>query len=349
MEQKRKIVVGLSGGLDSACTALRYAENGWDVTGVFLRMFRGQSQEDARRAAAEIGIPFSVIGCEDLFENGVIRPFLSEYAKGRTPNPCVLCNPRVKIGELCRFAKEHGIDRVATGHYAGIGKDENSGRYYIRVSRHLEKDQSYMLGGLSQSQLSMLELPLETAEKEELRSAGLAAGLSSAALPESQDICFLPEGDYAAFIESRLGKSPIGNFVNEKGEVLGRHNGIIRYTVGQRRGLGVSAAQRLFVKRIDPQTNEVVLSDTDVFSESFAVTDVQLQKPARICDGERYFCKVRYAAKPVPVSVFCKDDRIICRAERPVRAVAPGQFAVFYDGDSAGSAVCFAGFLSESP
>lgn len=348
MSEKNKIVVGISGGIDSACVAKRFKDDGKDVYGVFLRMFPGQSETEAVKAAEEIGIPLCVIDCAARFEENVIAPFLAEYANGRTPNPCVLCNPAVKLGVLCEYADECGIEHVATGHYCKIEHDPQTGRRYVRSAENAAKDQSYMLWKLTQHQLSKLVTPLNGEDKETLREYGRNAGLSASASKDSQDICFLPNGDYAAFAEKRLGKFKKGHFVTENGDVIGEHRGIIHYTVGQRRGLGVSAASRLFVRSIDLVSNTVVLSEKDAYAESFTVENINFQRAQEVRDGDRFYCKVRYAAPRTGVTVYHAGEGIRCVCDEPIRAVTPGQSAVFYDTQDTQSAVMFGGIIQNA-
>ena len=327
-----KILLGLSGGLDSAYAA-RLLSEGHTVEGAVLLMHPYTDISAAERAADEVGIPLHTIDCREQFRSRVEEYFISEYRRGRTPNPCAICNPRVKIGELCRFASENGFDRVATGHYARV--TERNGRYAIAMGADLRKDQSYMLWGLSWEQIRMLLLPLGEMRKEDVRESARSFGLSSAEARESQDICFIPDGDYAKFMKDRGITAPSGNFVDGDGNVIGRHKGILSYTVGQRRGLGVAMGRRMFVSEIRPGTNEIVLlPDGGAYSETMTVTDLNFQLLPPPEDGETaeytLMGKIRYAAPPAPMRLSITGNVATVTFTEPIRAVTPGQSAVFY-------------------
>lgn len=343
-----KILLGLSGGLDSTYAA-ELLSKGHTVEGAVLVMHGSTDVTAAQRSAAEVGIPLHVIDVKERFEKYVISYFASEYSRGRTPNPCAMCNPNVKIGELCRFAASNGFDRVATGHYARSFRTP-AGRYAIGFGDDIKKDQSYMLWGLSQEQIKMLMLPLGDKKKSDIRENARAKGLSAAESEESQDICFITEGDYAEFIEKRLGVFPEGNFIDRDGNILGRHKGIIHYTVGQRRGLGVATGCRMYISEIRSKSNEIVLEPDGgarlnamtVDGLNFQAIDPLALDDAVICGDKHIFslelmCKIRYAAPPVPVRVTLslpRGDVSEAVAEvdfrEPLSSVAPGQSAVFY-------------------
>lgn len=338
-----RILLGLSGGLDSAFAAKLLSE-GHEVEGAVLLMHGYTDTEAAQTAAKEAGIPLHVLDRRNIFHREVESYFVSEYRQGRTPNPCAVCNPRVKIGELCRFAAENSFDRVATGHYAKI-KNEN-GRYFIAMGDDPRKDQSYMLWGLTQEQLRMLYLPLGEMTKSHVREKATEWGLSSADSRESQDICFIPDGNYAEFVTHHSAPMEEGNFVSAEGKVLGRHKGILHYTVGQRRGLGVSTGERMFVSNINPETNEILLlPDGGSEIKEITVDGLNFQKISPVDIGENseidLTCKIRYAAKPADVSVKITDGVARVTFRQPVRSVAPGQSAVFYSDDG----IAFGGFI----
>ncbi len=340
-----KILLGLSGGLDSSYTA-KLLSDGHTVEGAVLVMHPYTDVSAAEKAAEEAGIPLHVLDRRAEFQSQVEEYFVSEYLQGRTPNPCTFCNPRVKIGELCRFAEGNGFQKVATGHYARtVHRD---GRYAIAMGEDSRKDQSYMLWGLSQEQIAMLSLPLGELKKESVREEARALGLSSAEAKESQDICFIPDGNYADFMKSRGITAPSGNFVDADGKVLGQHKGILNYTVGQRRGLGIALGQRMFVSEIRPATNEVVLlPDGGSYAEGMTVTDLNFQLLPPPADGETVeyvlMGKVRYAAPPVPMRVKISGNTASVTFTEPIRAVTPGQSAVFYlDG-----AIAFGGVIEK--
>ena len=268
-----KVVLGLSGGVDSALSANILRNEGYEVYGVFLDI-GVTPPDDARAVAEQLGISFEVVDIRAELEKKVCAPFADAYLHGRTPNPCVLCNPNVKFPALIRVADRIGAEYVATGHYARVDYDEMSGRYRL-ISADSQKDQSYMLCGLPQNILARVIFPLAEFEKETVREMAAEAGISVADKSDSMEICFIPDNDHGKYIESRGYVSRPGNFVDESGKVLGEHKGIQYYTVGQRRGLGVAAGHRIFVSRIDPEKNEIVLSDLDkMFVRKIRVKDV---------------------------------------------------------------------------
>jgi len=327
-----KILLGLSGGLDSSYAA-RLIASGHQVEGAVLLMHSYTDITAAETAAREAGIPLHIIDRRELFKAQVEKYFISEYMRGRTPNPCTVCNPRVKIGELCSFAAANGFERVATGHYARTVS--KNGRYAIAMGADSRKDQSYMLWGLTQEQLGMLWLPLGELRKEQVREEARAMGLSSADARESQDICFIPDGDYAEFMKMRGITAPIGNFVDGNGKIIGQHKGIFHYTVGQRRGLGVAMGQRMFVSEIRPATNEIVLlPDGGSYTDTMTVTDLNFQLIPPPVDGETaeytLLGKVRYAAAPIPMKLKIAGNTAEVTFTEHIRAVTPGQSAVFY-------------------
>lgn len=339
---KTKILLGMSGGVDSTVGAVRLLESGYDVEGAVLVMSEHTDTEAAVRAAKAVGIPLHIVDCRAEFERAVKREFAAEYLRGRTPNPCVICNRLVKIELLCRTAGEIGAEKVATGHYCGIDCDTVTGRYFPRMGKDKKKDQSYVFWNLTQEQLSMLYCPLADEIKEETVAKAETAGLP---IPdgESQDICFLPDGDHAAYIESVAGPQPAGNFVDENGNVLGRHKGIIRYTIGQRKGLGIALGHPAFVSRICAEDNTVCLTDESaLFRTSFTCSGLNFCKlPPRESGEVCAKVKVRYAASPADAVVRWENGTATVTLSEPVRAITPGQSAVFYDG----SDVLFGGFI----
>ena len=341
---KKKILLGMSGGLDSTYSVLQLKEMGYDVVGAVLKMSDNTEVEKAQFAADTLGVPLHVVDCTERFRDVVVQDFLNEYAVARTPNPCVICNRYVKIASLCECAKSLGIPYVATGHYANVGFDEDSGRYYIKKAADMKKDQSYVLWRLTQEQVSMLTFPLALREKKDVRAEALEQNLPSADAEESQEICFIPTNDYISYIEEARGVFPEGDFLDEEGRVLGRHKGIIHYTIGQRKGLGLSLGKPGFVTAIDPKANTVtVVSDeTRIFSTRLVCNTLNFQKLKPMdCGTVRAEGKVRYAAKPVMATVQIKGDIAEVLFDSPVRAVTPGQSVVFYDGDD----VLFGGII----
>lgn len=340
-----KILLGMSGGLDSTYSALALKRAGWDVTGAVLKMSENTDIEGAKRAAEAVGVPLHVVDCTETFRNVVIRDFLDEYCAARTPNPCVVCNRFVKVASLCELAKSLGIPHVATGHYVNVKKDETTGRYYIEKAEDRRKDQSYVLWRLTQEQLSMLAFPLRGMSKSDIRAEAKELALPSADAPESQEICFIPSNDYVSYIEEARGAFPKGDFVDMSGKKLGRHEGIIRYTVGQRKGLGISLGKPAFVVSIDPVQNTVTLSDDEsrIFSDHLVCDTLNFMKLAPAdYDEVRAEVKIRYAAKPEMATVRIRGDRAEVYFDRPVRAVTPGQSVVFYENDGilCGGVIC---------
>ena len=339
-----KILVGLSGGVDSAYAALRLIEEGHTVEGAVLLMHDCTEISPAVQTAENLGIKLHIIDAKEEFAKTVIPNFINEYVNARTPNPCIICNSDVKFRLLADYAAKNGFDRIATGHYARISEinDGAGKRYAIAKALDAKKDQSYMLWRLPQDILSRTVFPLSYIEKEHTRQGAKFASLSVADKAESQEICFIPDGDYASYIESRVGISPKGNFIDENGNVLGRHNGIIRYTVGQRKGLGIALGVRTFVSKIDPHLNTVTLTPTLEEREELFVRDIVFSGRTGIDSEFEYTVKLRYQAKPLPCNVYDEGEgraRVILKDK--ARVIAAGQSAVFYDKDT----VVFGGFI----
>ena len=332
-----KVLLGLSGGVDSTYAALALKNAGYEVGAAHLMMHGNMDVSEARESANALGIPLYERDLTEKFSNTVIENFISEYKSARTPNPCVICNSEVKFAELLKLADELGYDKIATGHYAGIVKisDEEGDLYAFSRGKDERKDQTYMLWRIGDDIRERLVLPLSELTKDEIRSETEREGLAAASRSDSQEICFVTEGDYADYLESRSGKSPEGNFVDESGNILGRHKGIIRYTVGQRRGLGISAKSRLFVTSIDPEKNEVVISDNDRLFTEVKISGIVYSGMHRPQYGESHdlMVKLRYAARPKAATVtFFGDEATVCLVT-PERAVTPGQSCVMYRGD----------------
>ena len=324
-----KILVGISGGVDSAFAAKKLMLLGHSVEGAILIMHEHTELDAAREAAASVGIKLHEIDCRESFKQ-IKDNFVCEYINARTPNPCIICNERVKFKTLFDFAMENGFDAIATGHYARI--DEADGRFSLAIPEDRRKEQTYMLYRLPQSILSKLVLPLYEGTKSEIRSASEEYGISAANRSDSQEICFLPEGNHTEYIESVAGKCPEGNFVDTEGKILGRHKGIIHYTVGQRKGLGISLGERAFVTEIDPESNTVTLSPTLEGKSVVALTDVVysgMAEPDSEIDVELEV-KLRYTAPLVScVAHLYPDGRATLNLSSPHK-FAPGQSAVLY-------------------
>ena len=302
-----KIAVAMSGGVDSSAAAWLLKEQGHTLLGVTLKLFQGGdgAVRDAQRAARQLDIPHCVVDAGPCFQARVMDRFAAAYEAGETPNPCVDCNRYVKFGALLDRVREQEQELVATGHYVRLERDPGTGRWLLKRAAHRSKDQSYVLWALTQDQLAHSRFPLGDMSKGEIREIAQAQGLVSARKKDSQDICFVPDGDYSAFLRQYTGKNyPAGNFVSETGEILGRHQGIVSYTVGQRRGLGVSSNHgRLYVKEIRPGNNTVVLSENGSMAE----------QPCTVEQTDGNTLRVRF--------------------DEPQRAITPGQSVVFYEDD----------------
>ena len=355
----KKVVVGMSGGVDSSVAALLLKREGYDVIGVMMQIWQEEENtqtrpdaccstsaaEDARHVADVIGIPFYVMNFQTIFRENVIDYFVREYCCGRTPNPCIACNRYVKWESLLEKSMALGADYIATGHYAEVVKLPN-GRMTLKVAAGDEstsKDQTYALFNLTQSQLSRTIMPLGRYTKNEVRQIAEEAGLPVAKKPDSEEICFVPDHDYASFIERYTGtEAEPGNFIDEKGNILGKHRGIIRYTVGQRKHLGISLGRPAFVKEIIPETREVVLSDNEALMKRIVrVHDINLSAVESVKEKMRVSAKIRYNHKAASAIIEqTGEDEITCIFDEPQRAVTPGQAAVFYrDGHVIGGGI----------
>ena len=340
---KRRALVAMSGGVDSTVAACRTLEAGYEAVGVTMQLCpRGADQPnrdaaDARAVAEVLGMGHTTLACTEAFSSEVVEPFVRAYEDGQTPNPCIRCNRRLKFGYLLAYAEQEGFDTLVTGHYARVCYDEASGEYRLKKARALAKDQSYVLYFLSQEQLAHVYFPLgEFASKEEVREAAAAYGFVSANRKDSQDICFIPEGDYAAFITAHTGKTYAeGDFLDLDGEVIGRHRGLIHYTVGQRKGLGVTFGAPMYVKAKCAQDNTVTLSgDAALYESVCLLREVSYISSVAPTAPFRAAVKTRYSAREVEATVYPCGDGAQVVFDSPVRALTPGQAAVFYDGDT---------------
>ena len=343
----KKVLVGMSGGVDSAVAAYLLQKEGYEVCGVTLRTWEADSGEDSRcceindaqRVAHKLGIRHYALNCLSDFSKKVVDPFVQSYLEGETPNPCIECNRFVKWDKMLYAAEVMQADLVATGHYAHIVHLPN-GRFTVKTAVHAAKDQTYMLYKLSQEQLQRTLMPLGDYTKDEIRRIALEAELPVAQKPDSQEICFVTDGHYADFIEEYARKTDRsvpgqGYFVDEDGNRLGTHKGITHYTIGQRKGLGIAMGRPIYVKEINAARNEVVLSDEPaLFHDTVLCRDVNFLSIPGMEAGEklRVRAKVRYHHKASDAVLEMQEDgRVLIHFDAPVRAPAPGQSSVFYD------------------
>ncbi len=347
MTAKRKYLVAMSGGVDSSVAAAMLSEQGADCIGVMLKLHgkfteddtscgTDTDERDAQSVASRLGIPFHSYNCEDRFEREVIERFVNSYKNGVTPNPCVECNRYMKFGALFEHAKKLGCDVIVTGHYARIEYSEKYGRRVLKRANDVTKDQSYVLYSLSASQLEQIHLPLGEYTKAEIREKAEALGLSVSNKKESQDICFVPDGNYVGFIERYTGDVfDRGSFIDTDGNILGTHKGIVRYTVGQHKKLGIVTPEPMYVDRIIPETNEILLvKDEELYKREVMVKDLNWSAFDVPPERFRAQAKLRYRHKAAECTVKTNGDgTLTLHFDEPQRAPARGQSAVIYDGD----------------
>ncbi|MCR4739011.1 MAG: tRNA 2-thiouridine(34) synthase MnmA [Lachnospiraceae bacterium] len=346
-----KALIAMSGGVDSSVAAFIMKKKGYDCTGCTMRLYENdmigkdlldtccslENTQDARSVCDRIGIPYKIFHFENLFTEEVIEPFAAAYERGHTPNPCIECNRCLKFDHLYSKMDEAGCDVLVTGHYAMITYDEEKKRYLLHKARDAKKDQSYVLYMLTQEMLSRICFPLGEYTKDEIRKIAAENGFVNAQKHDSQDICFVPDGKYGEFLERyRKTTYPEGDFKDKEGRVLGRHKGYVRYTIGQRKGLGISAECPLYVTDIDPVSNTVTLGkNEDLFSNELIAGNINLISVDRIDEPMRVKAKIRYRQTEQPATVIMTDeDHIKVTFDEPQRAITKGQAAVFYDGDT---------------
>jgi tRNA-specific 2-thiouridylase len=356
------IAVAMSGGVDSSTVAAMLRAEGHNVIGLTMQLWNqrrlagheGMPESvqgrccslddvyDARRVAETIGIPYYVVNHEERFERDVVRPFVEEYLSGRTPIPCSLCNNHLKFDQLLVVARQIGADRVATGHYAQVTFNEETGRWLLKRPADKSKDQTYFLFGLTQDQLSRTMFPLGGMTKPEVRELARKHALVIAEKPDSQEICFVPGGDYKRFLDAYLaeqGEPPLetpGEMVTTDGRVIGEHTGIHNFTVGQRKGLGVATGSPLYVLQIKGDTRQVIVGkDEELYSRTLSTHRVNLISTAELGEPMRVAVKIRHRHQPAPALIQATGpDQILVSFDDPQRAITPGQAAVFYDGDT---------------
>lgn len=344
----KKVLVGMSGGVDSAMSAYLLKENGYDISGANCRFFSENDEyleksccslediKDAKSVAERLSAPFYVFDFSKEFKSYVIKNFVDTYINGATPNPCIVCNKHLKFGEMLKKAKELGFDYIATGHYAIIEYSREKDRYILKKAKDLSKDQTYVLYSLTQEQLQHILFPLGNMLKTEVRAIAEEKGFVNAKKHDSQDICFIPDGDYASFIERFSSRTfPSGNFVDEQGKVVGTHKGIIKYTIGQRRGLEVALGRPVYVKSKNLETNTVTLCDNEnLFTNELFADNLNFISVATISEPMRVKAKIRYNhAEQWATATLTESGLLHVVFDEKQRAIAKGQAVVLYDGD----------------
>lgn len=346
----KKALIAMSGGVDSSVAALLMQQKGYDCAGATMKLFENEQAglrtektccslddvEDACSVAYRLHMPYYVFNFKESFERQVMDRFVTAYQCGCTPNPCIDCNRYLKFERLFQRMKELEMDMIVTGHYARVTYDENHGRWLLKRGLDPQKDQSYVLYHLTQEQLVHVQFPVGELTKQRVREIAEAQGFLNAEKPDSQDICFVPDGDYAAFIARYTGKEPQpGPFLNTDGEVIGTHRGILHYTIGQRRGLGISSTHPLYVCRICPKDHTVTLGDVaDLFSKSLTAQDVNLISVASLSEPTRVQAKIRYRQPAQPAIAWqTADGKLHVEFDAPQRAITRGQAVVLYNND----------------
>lgn len=345
----KKVVVGLSGGVDSAVAAYLLLQQGYDVMGITMQVTPENKAfeereggccslsdvNDARKVADKLRIFFYVLNFREPFEKKVVNYFVEEYLAGNTPNPCIACNKYIKFDELLNRANIFGADYVATGHYGRIKRDENTGRMLLLRSMDSKKDQTYVLYNLSQYQLEHTLMPLGGYTKEDVRRIAEEVGLIVANKPDSEEICFIPDDDHGKFIKEREPDKVFpGNFIDFEGKIVGKHKGIPYYTIGQRKGLGLALGKPVFVTNIIPESNTIVVGDeSEIFKDTLYAEDVNLIPFENLNEDMRVTAKIRYSAKETPAVISPYKNGVVVKFDSPQRAITRGQSVVFYDGE----------------
>ncbi len=339
-----KVFIAMSGGVDSSVAAAMLVEQGYECMGATMKLHSDDATDtcltsddisDARAVAQNLGIDYQVYDFYDDFEDKVVRPFIECYLSGRTPNPCVECNRNLKFRALLEKAKQKGYDYIATGHYVRREFDEKLGKFVLKKAVDESKDQSYVLYSLTQDELAHTLFPLGSLTKAQIRQKAGEKGFINADKKDSQDICFVPDGKYAEFIVNRVGEIEKGNFVDEQGNVLGQHKGIIYYTIGQRKGLGVSFGKPMFVSDIRPDTREVVLTENDgLFKDTLVADNVNLISLDELSTPTRLKARIRYNSPEQDATAYIKNGLLYVEFDTPQRAITRGQAVVLYSGET---------------
>jgi len=350
VKNRTRVVVAMSGGVDSSVAASLLVEQGFEVIGVTMQMWEEDGKtagaeetgrcsqfavNDAARVAEKLGIPHMVLNFRALFEAKVVNYFITEYLQGRTPNPCVVCNRYIKFQALLEKACGMGAKYIATGHYARLGFNAKYGRHTVSRPADRKKDQTYVLYGMTQNQIARTMMPLGNYNKEQVRELASGFGLPVAGKDESQEICFIFDDNYRRFIRERSGGAKPGPFLNMKGEIIGEHQGIPFYTVGQRRGLGLATGERIYVVEIDPESNSITLGPEEAISGSGLIAgDMNLILYDKLEGPLELEAQVRYNGRPAPATLVpLTGGRVRVRFHLPQRSITPGQAVVFYHGD----------------